>query len=395
MAIQPIRRGTPARIIPADRDRGGLITVDEVECAVIGGGVIGLAVARALALAGRETIILEREDRIGSGISSRNSEVIHAGLYYPANSLKARFCVEGRERLYAHCEAYGVDHRRCGKLIVAAHDGQIPELEAIAAAASGNGVKDIQMLSAAEAIAMEPHLRCAAALFSPSTGIVDSHGLMLSYLGDAEANGAVIAFGTKVAALEPHADGVSIYINGEREAALKARLVVNAAGLDAPGLTQATRNLHPDFVRQGYYAKGSYFSLAMRAPFSRLIYPAPEPGGLGVHLTLDLAGQAKFGPDVEWVDAPDYEVDPQRSQKFYAAVRAYWPDLPDGALFPAYAGVRPKLAGAGAPASDFIIEGPAQHGAPGIINLLGIESPGLTSSLALADHVAAMADAFL
>lgn len=368
--------------------------MDEVECAVIGGGVIGLAVARAFALAGRETIILEREDRIGSGISSRNSEVIHAGLYYPANSLKARFCVEGRARLYAHCDAYGVNHRRCGKLIVAAHDGQIPELEAIAAAAARNGVKDIQMLSAAEANAMEPHLRCAAALFSPSTGIVDSHGLMLSYLGDAEANGAVIAYGVNVAALEPQSGGVCIFIEGEPEPALKARLVVNSAGLDAPALTQATRNLHPDFVRRGFYAKGSYFSLGMRAPFSRLIYPAPEPGGLGVHLTLDLAGQAKFGPDVEWVDAPDYEVHPQRAQKFYAAVRTYWPDLPDGALLPAYAGVRPKLAGAGAPASDFIIEGPMEHGAPGLINLLGIESPGLTSSLAIADHVARVAEAY-
>lgn len=369
--------------------------MDEVECAVIGGGVIGLAVARALALAGRETIILEREDRIGSGISSRNSEVIHAGLYYPAGSLKARFCVEGRARLYAHCNTFGVDYRRCGKLIVAAHDGQIADLEAIAAAAARNGVDDIQMLSAADAIAMEPQLRCAAALYSPSTGIVDSHGLMLSYLGDAEANGAVIAYGVNVAALGPEQSGVSIYIGNEQDASLKARLVVNAAGLDAPGLTQATRNLHPDFIRRGFYAKGSYFSLAMRPPFSRLIYPAPEPGGLGVHLTLDLAGQAKFGPDVEWVDAPDYEVEPQRSQKFYAAVRQYWPDLPDGALLPAYAGVRPKLAGAGAPASDFIIEGPAEHGSPGLINLLGIESPGLTSSLAIADHVARMAEAHL
>lgn len=369
--------------------------MDEVECAVIGGGVIGLAVARALALAGHETIILEREDRFGSGISSRNSEVIHAGLYYPAGSLKARFCVEGRERLYAHCRAYGVDHRRCGKLIVAADGAQIAELENIAAAAARNGVNDIQMLSAAEAIELEPKLRCSAALFSPSTGIVDSHGLMLSYLGEAEANGAVIAYGANVSALESHADGVSLYLGGHSDAALKARIVVNAAGLDAPGLTQVTKNLRPDFVRRGYYAKGSYFSLGVRAPFSRLIYPAPEPGGLGVHLTLDLAGQAKFGPDVEWVDAPDYGVEPDRSQKFYAAVRNYWPGLPDGALAPGYAGVRPKLAGPGAPASDFIIEGPAEHGAHGVINLLGIESPGLTSSLAIGVYVAGMAETYL
>lgn len=365
--------------------------MDEIECVVIGAGVIGLAVARALALAGRETIILEREDCFGSGISSRNSEVIHAGIYYPANSLKARFCVAGREQLYDYCRAHGVSHQRCGKLIVATDDGQIAELERIAAAAARNGVSDIEKLDAAAARALEPQLSCVAALLSPSTGIVDSHGLMLSLLGDAEAHGAAIAYGSWVAAMRLEGDGVAIVMGADPAPSLKARLVVNAAGLDAAPLTHRVAGLDQAFARPSHYAKGSYFTLTGASPFKRLVYPAPEPGGLGVHLTLDLAGQARFGPDVEWIEAPNYDVDPARADKFYAVVRAYWPGLRDGALAPAYAGVRPKLAPAGAPAPDFLIEGPRTHGARGLINLLGIESPGLTSSLAIADHVAELA----
>jgi L-2-hydroxyglutarate oxidase LhgO len=363
--------------------------MDEIECVVIGAGVIGLAVARALAQAGREVIILEREDHFGSGISSRNSEVIHAGIYYPANSLKARFCVSGRDRLYEYCASHGVTHKRCGKLIVATDEKQKDELQRIAAAAARNGVSDIQHLTGEAARAMEPELQCVAALFSPSTGIIDSHGLMLSLLGDAQASGAVIAYGSPVSGMRVESDGIVVRINDEDT--LKARIVVNAGGLDAAPLTHRIEGFNQAFARRSYYAKGNYFTLAGRTPFSRLVYPAPEPGGLGVHLTLDLAGQARFGPDVEWIDAPNYDVNPSRADKFYAVIRTYWPGLRDGALTPAYAGVRPKLTPAGAPAADFQIEGPREHGARGLINLLGIESPGLTSSLAIADHVAAMA----
>lgn len=369
--------------------------MDDVECAVVGAGAVGLAVARALALSGREVVILERADRFGTGISSRSSEVIHAGLYYPANSLKARLCVAGREALYAYCRAHDVAHRQCGKLIVACSEGQREDLDGIAEAAARNGVANLRRLEAAEARRLEPDLSCLGALHSPSTGIFDSAGYMRSLLGDAEAGGAMIAFGAEVAQMRVEADGVAIHIGQGGEPALKARLVVNAAGLGAAPLTHRVDGLDKAFARPSYYAKGNYFSLAGKAPFSRLIYPAPEPGGLGIHLTLDLGGQARFGPDVEWIDAPAYDVSLARGEKFYAAIRRYWPALPDGALVPAYAGVRPKLAAPGEPASDFLIEGPDVHGARGLINLLGIESPGLTSSLAIADHVKALAAASL
>ncbi len=367
--------------------------MNSVECVVIGAGVIGLAVARALAMAGRDVIIVERESVIGSGVSSRNSEVIHAGIYYPANSLKARFCVAGRDQLYAYCRERHIAHRRCGKFIVATTPLQVEELEGIAAAARRNGVTDIAWLSREEAQAAEPQLSCLAALHSPSTGIIDSHAYMLSLLGEAQAHGAMVAFNTRVSAIYAGKRAPGLALDGEAGLSLRANLIVNAAGLDAPCLTRRTDGLDPAFAHQGHYAKGSYFTLAGRAPFSRLIYPAPEAGGLGVHLTLDLGGQARFGPDVEWVEAPNYDVDPRRAEKFYAAVRAYWPGLRDGALAPGYAGVRPKLSGPGEPARDFVIEGPAQHGARGLINLLGIESPGLTASLAIAAHVRAMAEA--
>jgi L-2-hydroxyglutarate oxidase LhgO len=366
--------------------------MDTIDCAVIGAGVVGLAVARALALQGREVVILERETVIGSGISSRNSEVIHAGIYYPKGSLKARLCVAGRDALYAYCASRGVAHKRLGKLIVAAEEAQVPTLETIRAAALGNGVVDLAWLSGAEARALEPELRAAAALLSPSTGIVDSHALMLSYLGEAQDHGAALAYGATVAQGHVERDGVVLAIAGDDDFALKARLVVNAAGLDATALARRIEGFPAEHAPLTRLAKGNYFSLTGRSPFTRLVYPVPEPGGLGVHITMDMAGQAKFGPDVEWIEAIDYDVDPKRCERFYAAVRAYWPALRDGALAPAYAGIRPKLAGPGESAPDFVIAGPETHGVPGVINLFGIESPGLTASLAIADEVARLAN---
>jgi L-2-hydroxyglutarate oxidase LhgO len=358
--------------------------MDQAECVVIGAGVVGLAAARALALAGREVIVVEREASIGSGISSRNSEVIHAGIYYPAGSLKARLCVEGRRTLYAYCESRRVAHRRCGKLIVA-QAAQIGALEKIAAAAAKNGVDDISWLTGAEACAMEPELRCEAALLSPSTGIVDSHGLMLALLGDGEAQGAALALNTEVTSIERKKSAIALGFNGDPPS-LEAKLAVNCAGLGALKLAAQAGFAAP----KAHYGKGSYFTLTGRSPFSRLIYPTPEAGGLGIHVTLDLAGQARFGPDVEWIEAPNYDVDPKNGEKFYAAIRTYWPGLRDGSLAPAYAGVRPKIAGPGEPNADFVIAAPATGEAP-MINLLGIESPGLTSSLAIGAEVERMA----
>jgi L-2-hydroxyglutarate oxidase LhgO len=364
---------------------------DRVDCVVVGAGVIGLAIARALALSGREVLVVERQTLIGSETSSRNSEVIHAGIYYPRGSLKARLCVQGRAWLYEHCLTHGVAHRQCGKLIVATKDAEITELGRLKAAAEANGVADLAWLDAAEAQRMEPALSCVAALHSPSTGIVDSHGFMLSLQGEAEDHGAVVAFGADLQRISPRADGLALTFVGEDAPTLIADLVVNAAGLDAPGVAGLVEGLDPMHRPRGYLAKGNYYALSGRAPFSRLIYPAPEPGGLGVHLTLDLSGQARFGPDVEWIETLNYDVNPARADRFYAAVRAYWPELNDGALVPAYAGVRPKLSAPGAPAADFRIDGPATHGVRGLVNLFGIESPGLTASLAIADHVAGLA----
>ena len=363
--------------------------MDTIDCLVVGAGVIGLAAARALALQGREVLVAERTGAIGTETSSRNSEVIHAGLYYPQGSLKARLCVAGRERLYAYCASRGVAHRRYGKLIVASSTDLLAQLQAVADAGAANGVDDLRWIDGQEARRLEPELKAVAALVSPSTGVIDSHGYMLSLQGEAEANGAVVAFGAQVSAIAPAPGGLSVSFGGEAQ--LLARLVVNAAGLHAPELAGATAGLAPEHRPRAYFAKGSYFALAGRSPFSRLIYPVPEPGGLGVHLTLDLAGQARFGPDVEWVEGVDYRVDPARAERFYRAIRAYWPGLRDGQLVPGYAGVRPKLSGPGTPAQDFRIDGPAEHGVAGLINLFGIESPGLTASLALADHVAALA----
>jgi L-2-hydroxyglutarate oxidase LhgO len=374
--------------------------MDQVECVVVGAGAVGLAVARRLALAGRETLILEAADVIGSGVSSRNSEVIHAGLYYPAGSVKARACVAGRRMLYEYCAARGIGHRRVGKLIVAADEGQAAKLAAIRAAAAAAGCDDLKTLTAGEATALEPSLRCVGALLSPSTGIIDSHGLMLALLGDAEAAGATLALRSPAVAGRPTDDGFVLEVGGAEPMRLACRLLINAAGLGAIRSAAALAGLPASALPRPYLAKGNYFTLSgARAPFSRLIYPVPEDGGLGVHLTLDLGGQARFGPDVEWLAADDpavaapelidYRVDPARGDGFYAAIRRYWPDLPDGALVPAYSGVRPKISGPGGPAADFLIQGPAEHKIPGLVNLLGIESPGLTSCMALADLTAA------
>lgn len=365
--------------------------MDSVEAVVIGAGVVGLAVGRALARSGFETIVLERANAIGTGTSSRNSEVIHAGIYYPAGSLKARLCVQGRTQLYAFCDSHGVSHRRCGKLVVATSPQQHAALQDTREKAAANGVA-LSWLDADAARALEPALSCSAALLSPETGIVDSHGLMLALQGDLERHGGALALQSPVLGVQCGSDAHVVEVGGEMPISLSARIVVNAAGLWAPGLAAAERGLPGAQWPQAFYAKGNYFSLAGRAPFGRLIYPVPEQAGLGVHLTLDLAGQARFGPDVQWLetgdpDAIDYRVDPARADGFYAEIRRYWPGLRDGALQPAYSGVRPKLQGPGAPAGDFVLQGPAEHGVRGLLNLFGIESPGLTASLALADEV--------
>jgi L-2-hydroxyglutarate oxidase LhgO len=363
--------------------------VDEVECVVVGAGVIGLAAARALALAGREVLVLERAWTIGFETSSRNSEVIHSGIYYPAGSLKATSCVSGRQRLYAYCRDHGVPHAQLGKLIVAAHGGEIPSLEKIAAAARANGVDDVEWLSAAQAQRLEPALNCVAALLSPSTGIIDSHALMLAYQGEAEAAGAMIVLRTPTLSAITGADGFDLTVGGDEPGTIRCRFLVNAAGLHAPAFARTIAGLPSQTIPPAYFCRGVYFTLSGHSPFKRLVYPVPPPGGLGVHITLDLAGQARFGPDVEWITGVDYRVDPARGDAFYAAVRSYWPGLRDGALQPGYAGIRPKISGPGEPAADFVIQGPATHGVPGLVNLYGIESPGLTASLPLADEVVA------
>lgn len=363
--------------------------MDQVDCVVLGAGVVGLSVARALALQRREVLVLEAANAIGTGTSSRNSEVIHAGIYYAPGSLKAMLCVQGRALLYDYCQDRGIDHLRCGKLIVATSRSQVAQLQGIAEQARRNGVADLKLLSADEARQLEPQLVCEAALLSPSTGIVDSHGLMLALLGDLENAGGVLALNSPLekACLVP--SGIELFATDGTQ--LLARIVVNAAGLQAPALAARFAGLDPQHVPQAFYAKGNYFTLATRAPFSHLIYPVPQAAGLGVHLTLDLGGQAKFGPDVQWVESSDdLTVDPQRGDAFYAEVRKYWPGLQDGALLPGYAGIRPKISGPGEPARDFLIQGPRDHGVPGLVNLFGIESPGLTSCLAIGDRVAGL-----
>jgi len=367
--------------------------MDRIQTVVLGAGVVGLAVARQLALEGREVLLLEAADAFGTGTSSRNSEVIHAGIYYPEGSLKAKLCVAGRKMLYAYCQDRHIPHKQCGKLIVATSASQVAQLASIQAKADANGVvgaDQLSLLSSAQAQAMEPALQCEAALWSPGTGIIDSHALMLSYLGDFENAGGMLALNAQfLSAQVMHEAGQTQFIVRTVDGTeLLADQVINSTGLIAPQVARqfAGSNLAP--LPLAYYAKGNYFSLTGRSPFSRLIYPVPEAAGLGVHLTLDMAGQAKFGPDVEWVESPDdLSVNPSRGDAFYAEVRKYWPDLKGGALMPSYAGIRPKINAPHEKAADFCIMGPASHGVAGLVHLLGIESPGLTSSLAIALEV--------
>lgn len=363
--------------------------MDNVDCIVIGAGVVGLAVARALALQGREVMVLEAASAIGTGTSSRNSEVIHAGLYYPEGSLKGQLCVQGKHLLYDYCTQRSVGHSRCGKLMVATSQAQVVQLHHIIAKAAANGVNDLVFLSREQAQAMEPQLECVAAIYSPSTGIVDSHALMLSLQGDIENAGGFVVLNTAVDQLIVAPAALEVIASDGTE--LAANTVVNAAGLNAPQVARRIKGLDARHVPPTFWAKGNYFTLAGKSPFSRLIYPVPEAAGLGVHLTIDLGGQAKFGPDVQWVESPDdLLVDAARGDAFYAEVRKYWPGLKDGTLQAGYAGIRPKLQGPGVAAGDFVIQGQAIHGVPGLVNLFGIESPGLTSSLAIGERVSQM-----
>lgn len=361
--------------------------MEQVDTVVIGAGVVGIAVARALALSGREVIVLDAADAIGTETSSRNSEVVHAGIYYSPGSLKARLCVAGRHALYAYCTERGIAHKRCGKLLVATAEDQIGKLEQLQSQAAANGVADLVRMSGEEARRLEPALVCVAACLSPSTGVVDSHAFMLAMQGDAERAGAVFAFLSPVLGGTVRDDGIALDVGGAEPMTLLARTIVNCGGLHAQQLAASIAGFPRDRVPPAYYAKGNYYQLAGRPPFSHLIYPMPNTAGLGVHITIDLGGQGRFGPDVEWVDRIGYDVDARRADSFYAAIREYWPGLPDGSLAPAYSGIRPKIVPAGAPAADFVIDGPGDHGVPGIVNLFGIESPGLTASMAIAQEV--------
>ncbi len=354
--------------------------MEKADCIVIGAGVIGLAVARELALAGREVIILEAAGAIGTGTSARNSEVIHAGLYYPPGSFKARLCVEGKQRLYAYCIERGIEARPIGKLLVAASDAQVPKLAAIAENAEQNGVHDLVWLSSEEARILEPEVRCFAAVFSPSTGILDSHAFMLTLQGDLENAGGVIAFNSAVTSGILESDGIVLRT---RDTAVKAKLVINACGLHAPAVAQSIDGMPKHLIPRAYFAKGNYFALKRLSPFTHLVYPMPEAAGIGIHATLDLSGAVRFGPDVQWIESIDYAVDETRAPLFEEAIRHYWPALPENALAPAYCGIRPKIAGPGETSADFVIQGPGNHAQEGLWHLFGIESPGLTASLAI------------
>lgn len=359
----------------------------DLDAVVVGGGVIGLALARRLALAGRQVTLLESEPRLGQHTSSRNSEVIHAGIYYPPGSLKARLCVAGKGLLYAYAAENDVEHRRLGKIIVASREEEVTALEGIRKNAEQNGVLDLEWLEAKDVAALEPAVKAVRGLLSPSTGIIDSHSFMTALRRDAVAAGAEIVINSPL--LDGRVldeGGFELRIGGAEPSSFRCRTLVNAAGLWAQNVARSLQGVPPDSIPGQYFAKGHYFTLAGRSPFSRLVYPVPEPGGLGVHVTLDLAGQARFGPDVSWQAGVDYSFEEGRDQRFYAAIRGYFPGLADGALVPGHTGIRPKLAPAGAPAGDFVIQGPAQHGVPGLLNLYGIESPGLTAALAIAEH---------
>lgn len=354
---------------------------------VIGAGVIGLAVARAAARKGHEVVVAEAAQAIGTGISSRNSEVIHAGMYYPTGSVRARHCVAGRRLLYDYCASHGVAHRRCGKLIVATDAAELLKVEAIAAQGQANGVEGLELIGGEAARALEPELSCIGALKSPETGIIDGHAYMLALRGDLEDAGGSIAFNTPVMGALRRGSQWTVQFGGREAGEFEFDAVINCAGLHAQAVALAIEDYSQGRVPRLVLAKGNYFSLAGKPAFSRLIYPTPVDGGLGVHVTLDLNGRMRFGPDVEWIEREQYDVDPARAASFYARIRSYWPGLPDGALTPDYAGIRPKLTGPGEPAADFLIDAPAQHGLPGLVQMFGIESPGLTASLSLAEEV--------
>ena len=364
---------------------------ERIDCAVIGAGVIGLAIAREFALAGREVVILEAENAIGTHTSSRNSEVIHAGIYYPTGSLKAQLCVTGRKALYRYCAERGINHRRIGKLVVATDETQLEELKKYKQQAEINGVDDLRMLSHAELAALEPEVVGVAGFLSPSTGIIDSHGLMLAYLGDAENHGAALALNSPVTAGKITGDGIVIDVAGKEPMQIVCKTVINAAGHGAQAVARNIQGIPASTIPPNYYAIGHYYALSGKTPFSRLIYPVHRPvkyqNSLGVHVTIDLGGRCKFGPDFEWIDKLDYRFDESREARFYEAIRDYYPGLKDGALQPGYTGIRPRITGKGAPVADFMIQGPDDHGIPGLVNLYGIESPGLTSSLAIGGYV--------
>jgi L-2-hydroxyglutarate oxidase LhgO len=363
---------------------------ERVDVAVVGAGVIGLAIARALARRGRGVLILEAEPVFGSHTSSRNSEVIHAGIYYPTGSRKARSCVRGRRLLYAYCAENDVSHRRLGKLIVASRDDEVGALERLKAQAEANGVDDLEWLDSHRIAELEPAVRAVRGLLSPSSGIVDSHALMAALLRDAREAGADLVVSSPVVSGAAGENGIELVVGGAEPVTIVCNAVVNAAGLFAQSVARSIRGVPDASIPGAFYAKGHYFTLSGKAPFSHLVYPIPAPGGLGVHVTLDLAGQVRFGPDVSWIDDIDYRFDEARAAAFYAAVRAYFPELRDGSLEPGYTGIRPKLAPAGSPALDFVLQGPLDHGVPGLVHLYGIESPGLTASLALAEDVCAL-----
>ena len=365
---------------------------ERVECAVIGAGVVGLAIARKLAMLGREVVILEAESAFGTHTSARNSEVIHAGIYYATGSFKAQLCVAGKPLLYRYCQEHGIAHRRIGKVIVASDDTQVAGLRKYQAQAATNGVLDLKWLDATELHKLEPEVRSVAGVLSPSTGIIDSHGLMLSYLGDAEAHGASLALESPVVGGAIEDSGIRLDVGGAESMSLICGTVINSAGLNAQAVARSISGIPPHTIPPSYYAIGHYYTLSGKAPFGRLIYPVARQDWLGVHVTIDLGGQVKFGPDFSWIEQVDYRFDDTRKQAFYEAIRFYYPGLRDGALKPGYTGIRPRITGPGEPAQDFVVQGKEAHGISGLINLYGIESPGLTSSLAIADRVANILD---
>ena len=361
---------------------------EKIECAVIGAGVVGLAIARRLAMAGREVVILEAEEHFGTHTSSRNSEVIHAGIYYPTGSLKARLCFAGRNALYRYCAEHDVNYRRIGKVIVACDESELAGLEKYRKQAEINGCSDLRMLSGAELAALEPNVRCVAGFLSPSTGIIDAHGLMLAYLGDAEMHGAALAVASPVSSGQVTRDGIVLQVSSAEPMELLCTTVINSAGFQAQAVARSIEGISAATIPPTFYAIGHYYTLAGKSPFNRLVYPVARQDWLGVHVTIDLGGQVKFGPDFSWIDRIDYRFDDSREEAFYTAIRRYYPGLKDGALHPGYTGIRPKIHGPSEPAPDFLIQGPRDHGVAGLVNLYGIESPGLTSSLAIADYVA-------